>query len=63
MPADLAATAARAGPARGAAVLHLLRLAAGGPPESVGALALEDEVRPEARQAIAELREQGVRRS
>jgi len=40
---------------RGAAVLHLLRDGA-----VVGALALEDEVRPEARQAIVELRSLGV---
>ncbi len=43
---------------RGAAVLHLLRL--GDTPQVIGALALEDEVRPEAKQAIARLREQGV---
>ncbi|WP_405093253.1 heavy metal translocating P-type ATPase [Micromonospora sp. NBC_01392] len=46
---------------RGAAVLHLLRLD-DGRAAVVGALALEDEVRPEARQAIADLREQGVRK-
>ncbi|WP_373321677.1 copper-translocating P-type ATPase [Micromonospora okii] len=46
---------------RGAAVLHLLRLD-GDRATVVGALALEDQVRPEARQAIAELREQGVRK-
>jgi len=46
---------------RGAAVLHLLRLG-DGTPEVLGALALEDEVRPEARQAIAQLREQGVQK-
>jgi Cu2+-exporting ATPase len=47
---------------RGAAVLHLLRLGAGegAPAEVLGAFALEDEVRPEAREAIAQLREQGV---
>ena len=46
---------------RGAAVLHLLRLPDGdGTPRVLGALALEDEVRPEAREAIAQLREQGV---
>jgi P-type Cu2+ transporter len=44
---------------RGAAVLHLIRLG-DGRPEVLGALALEDEVRPEAREAIAQLREQGV---
>jgi Cu2+-exporting ATPase len=56
---DLAERAA-AWSGRGAAVLHLLRLTDGGA-EILGALALEDEVRPEARQAIAELRAQGVR--
>ncbi|MFG1887009.1 heavy metal translocating P-type ATPase [Micromonospora sp. NPDC049051] len=44
---------------RGAAVLHVLRLD-GGAATVLGALALEDQVRPEAREAIAELREQGV---
>ncbi|SCG66731.1 heavy metal translocating P-type ATPase [Micromonospora inositola] len=48
--------------ARGAAVLHLVRMPQGGPPEVVAGFALEDEVRPEARAAIAELREQGVRK-
>ncbi|MFI7604953.1 heavy metal translocating P-type ATPase [Micromonospora sp. NPDC049366] len=43
--------------ARGAGVLYLVRL----PATVLGALALSDEVRPEARQAIAELRDQGVR--
>ncbi|WP_416903754.1 copper-translocating P-type ATPase [Micromonospora echinospora] len=46
---------------RGAAVLHLLRLDDDAT-TVVGALALEDQVRPEARQAIRELREQGVRK-
>ncbi len=46
---------------RGAAVLHLLRLPDGADAEVLGAFALEDEVRPEARQAIAQLREQGIR--
>ncbi|MFI6229509.1 copper-translocating P-type ATPase [Micromonospora echinospora] len=46
---------------RGAAVLHLLRLD-DDTTTVVGALALEDQVRPEARQAIRELREQGVRK-
>jgi P-type Cu2+ transporter len=49
---------------RGAAVLHLLRLpdpgSDGGPAEVLGALALEDEVRPEAREAIEQLRAEGV---
>ncbi|SCG80421.1 Cu2+-exporting ATPase [Micromonospora echinaurantiaca] len=43
--------------ARGAAVLYLVRL----PDAALGAFALTDEVRPEAREAIAELRAQGVR--
>ncbi|RGC68296.1 Copper-exporting P-type ATPase B [Micromonospora sp. MW-13] len=43
--------------AQGAAVLHLVRL----PGTVLGALALADEVRPEARAAVAELRAQGVR--
>ncbi len=47
---------------RGAAVLHLLRLPQDGGPQVLGAFALEDEVRPEARQAIAQLREQGVKK-
>src|SRR6185503_5305369 len=33
-----------------------------GPAEVIGAFALEDEVRPEAREAIAQLREEGVRK-
>jgi len=41
--------------ARGAAVLHLLR-----EDEIIGAFALEDEVRPEARQAVDELKAMGV---
>jgi Cu2+-exporting ATPase len=48
---------------RGAAVLHLLRLADdGGQAQVIGAFALEDEVRPEARQAIDQLRRAGVRK-
>jgi P-type Cu2+ transporter len=43
---------------RGAAVLHLVRL--DGTPTVVGAIALEDEVRPEARRAIARLRAEGI---
>ena len=43
---------------RGAAVLHLIRLHP--TPAVIGAIALEDEVRPEARQAIAQLRAAGV---
>jgi Cu2+-exporting ATPase len=42
--------------ARGAAVLYLVRK-----DEVIAALALEDEIRPEARQAVAELRAAGVR--
>ncbi|WP_203716030.1 copper-translocating P-type ATPase [Asanoa siamensis] len=61
-PADLT-TATAAWSARGAAVLHLVRLnAESGGVRVVGAFALEDEVRPEARQAIAALREQGIRK-
>jgi Cu2+-exporting ATPase len=59
VPADLV-EAAGGWSRRGAAVLHLIRLS--DRPEVLGALALEDEVRPEARQAIAELREQGIRK-
>jgi Cu2+-exporting ATPase len=40
---------------RGAAVLHLVQ-----GDRAIGALALEDEVRPEAREAVADLREMGV---
>ncbi|PTA48263.1 heavy metal translocating P-type ATPase [Micromonospora sp. RP3T] len=49
---------------RGAAVLHLLRVDGDGDGRAVvvGSLALEDEVRPEARQAIADLRDRGVRK-
>ncbi|MGW0503179.1 HAD-IC family P-type ATPase [Micromonospora sp. NPDC003241] len=46
---------------RGAAVLHLLRVQDDGA-RVLGALALEDEVRPEARQAVADLRAQGIRK-
>ncbi|MGC5016968.1 heavy metal translocating P-type ATPase [Micromonospora sp. DT47] len=60
IPADLAQRQADWS-RRGAAVLHLLRLD-GDTARVLGALALEDQVRPEARQAIAELREQGVRK-
>jgi Cu2+-exporting ATPase len=41
---------------RGAAVLYLVRK-----DEVIGALALEDEIRPEAREALAQLRAEGVR--
>ena len=59
-PADLASRT-EAWAERGAAVLHLIRLDTE-PPEVLGALALEDEVRPEARQAIDELRTAGVQK-
>ncbi|GLH98529.1 copper-translocating P-type ATPase [Phytohabitans aurantiacus] len=58
-PAELR-TAADDWAKRGAAVLHLIRLD-GDRPAVLGAFALEDEVRPEARQAIEELRRNGVR--
>jgi Cu2+-exporting ATPase len=61
VPDDLAGPA-EAWSRRGAAVLHLLRLAESGEPQVLGAFALEDEVRPEARQAIAQLREQDVKK-
>ncbi|MFC0032783.1 heavy metal translocating P-type ATPase [Micromonospora chaiyaphumensis] len=61
VPGELARTA-QGWSRRGAAVLHLVRLSENGRPEVVGAFALEDEVRPEARAAIAELREQGVKK-
>ncbi|MET8306233.1 copper-translocating P-type ATPase [Micromonospora sp. NPDC005173] len=56
LPAELDAATGRWS-ARGAAVLHLVRL----PDTVLGAFALTDEVRPEARQAIVELRTEGVR--
>ncbi|RKN53006.1 copper-translocating P-type ATPase [Micromonospora costi] len=59
---DELATVAKGWSARGAAVLHLVRLPDGGRAEAIGAFALEDEIRPEAREAIAQLREQGVRK-
>ncbi|MFS8478257.1 MAG: heavy metal translocating P-type ATPase [Micromonosporaceae bacterium] len=46
--------------ARGAAVLHLVKL--DGTPQVLGAIALEDEVRPEAAQAITQLRELGIKK-
>ncbi|HEX6969566.1 MAG TPA: heavy metal translocating P-type ATPase [Micromonosporaceae bacterium] len=45
---------------RGAAVLYLVEL--DGTPRVLGAIALADEVRPEAREAIEQLRELGVRK-
>jgi Cu2+-exporting ATPase len=59
VPAGLQETAGQWS-ARGAAVLHLLRLSDSGTPEVIGAFALEDEVRPEARQAIEQLRRAGI---
>ncbi|MDG6108750.1 heavy metal translocating P-type ATPase [Dactylosporangium aurantiacum] len=61
LPDDVAAATA-AWTARGAAVLHLVRLDGedGDATRVVGALALEDEVRPEAKEAIAQLRHLGV---
>ncbi|HKT05746.1 MAG TPA: HAD-IC family P-type ATPase, partial [Rugosimonospora sp.] len=47
--------------ARGAAVLHLLRLDGDGA-QVLAAFALADRVRPQAREAIAELRQAGVRK-
>ncbi|MGC4892415.1 heavy metal translocating P-type ATPase [Micromonospora sp. DT31] len=47
---------------RGAAVLHLVRLPEDGEPGVTAAFALEDQVRPEARAAVAELRDLGVRK-
>ncbi|MFI6760126.1 heavy metal translocating P-type ATPase [Micromonospora sp. NPDC050417] len=60
VPSELAAeTGAWSG--RGAAVLHLVRTG-GAQAEVLGALGLADEIRPEARQAIVQLRQQGVRK-
>ncbi|RLP89674.1 heavy metal translocating P-type ATPase [Micromonospora sp. BL4] len=56
LPAELDAPIGRWS-ARGAAVLYLVRL----PGALLGAFALTDEVRPEARRAIVELRAAGVR--
>ncbi|HEX6869949.1 MAG TPA: HAD-IC family P-type ATPase, partial [Micromonosporaceae bacterium] len=60
VPAELA-EAVEAWSRRGSAVLHLLHLADHSG-VVIGALALEDEIRPEARQAIAQLRAEGVGR-
>ncbi|GAA0452625.1 copper-translocating P-type ATPase [Actinoplanes capillaceus] len=59
VPAGLQETAGQWS-ARGAAVLHLLRVPDGGTPQVIGVFALEDEVRPEARQAIEQLRQAGI---
>ncbi|MEU5961123.1 copper-translocating P-type ATPase [Micromonospora parva] len=56
LPAELEVATGRWS-ARGAAVLHLVRL----PDAVLGAFALTDEVRPEARRAVDELRAEGVR--
>ncbi len=61
VPAELAEPA-REWSRRGAAVLHLLRLDDTGPARVLGAFALEDEIRPEARQAIEQLRRAGIRK-
>ncbi|MFC3386063.1 heavy metal translocating P-type ATPase [Couchioplanes azureus] len=61
VPDSLAQTA-KQWSARGAAVLHLVRLPSTGGPEVIGAFALEDEIRPEARQAIEQLRGHGVQK-
>ncbi len=55
VPADLAASA-EAWTSRGAAVLHVVRDG-----RVVGALGLEDEVRPESKAAVADLHRRGVR--
>jgi P-type Cu2+ transporter len=57
---DGLARAAAGWSTRGAAVLHLIRSPEQGAARVLGAFALEDEVRPEAREAIAQLREQGI---
>ena len=59
VPTELAATTERWS-ARGASVLYLARVDT--PPRIVGALALEDQVRPEARPAVDELRRLGVKK-
>ncbi|MEU8370609.1 heavy metal translocating P-type ATPase [Micromonospora tulbaghiae] len=61
VPDDLA-RAAQEWSGRGAAVLHLVRLPEGGRPEVTAAFGMEDQVRPEARAAVAELRDLGVRK-
>jgi Cu2+-exporting ATPase len=57
LPKDLA-TPAHQWSCRGASVLHLVEVS--GTPSAVAAFALEDEVRPEARDAIDQLRRQGI---
>jgi Cu2+-exporting ATPase len=46
---------------RGAAVLHLIEAGSANGGAVIGSLALEDEIRPEARQAVAELKARGVK--
>ena len=58
VPDDLAKPAAEWS-SRGAAVLHLVALH-GSDPAVIGVFALEDEVRPEARQVIEQLRRHGI---
>jgi Cu2+-exporting ATPase len=64
VPADLRDTI-RTWQGRGAAVLHLVRGAraagSGEHDEIIGAFALEDEIRPEARQAVADLQAMGIK--
>ncbi|WP_232013943.1 heavy metal translocating P-type ATPase [Glycomyces terrestris] len=63
-PEDLAADIG-AWSGRGATVLHLIALdgsAEDTGPAVLGAIALEDEVRPEAKQAVADLKAQGVQK-
>jgi Cu2+-exporting ATPase len=59
VPTDLHRTAQQWSQ-RGAAALYLLRVPAAGSPQVLGGFALEDEIRPEARQAIIDLRAHGV---
>jgi Cu2+-exporting ATPase len=59
VPEDLARAAGNWS-GRGAAVLHLVELSA--TPTVLGAIALEDEARPEAREAVEQLRRLGVRK-
>ena len=64
VPAELDDTIA-AWQGRGAVVLHLVRGAraavSGEAEQIIGALALEDEIRPEARQTVADLQDMGVK--
>jgi Cu2+-exporting ATPase len=61
VPAELETTAEQWS-RRGAAVLHLVRTDDGDEPKVLAAFALEDEIRPEARQAIDQLRRSGIRK-